>query len=355
MIFFNKYPSAIYIKKNSLTFYTGDEEKNLELPVDIATDSDIINPQKYEKLVEDFIITEKIKKQQFILVLSEEIVFQKSVPPEDIKIADERLADFVSMIPLEGEKLVKKSVQVEGSIQLFAVNKHLFEKIIEILEKLRFEVVAVVPLSLFSSDNDFSKDTIKNIYKENELLKKANFLSDDSTHGNAGQSKMAFVVILFLIIVVLIMGTFLASAYFKLPLPFLPLEREAKLTKTALKGSPAPIGTESATLKDSTQSATLEKEKLKITVLNGTGIAGQASKIKDLLIEIGLSKIETGNAEGANAEETVVVFLPTVANSVREEIISVLKEQFATVSAQEEDVASGTDILITTGKPAATP
>ena len=114
MVFFNQYSALIYIKKNSLIFYIGDEEKSLELPADTVSDSDIINLEKYEKFIEDFIVAEKITRQKVILVLSGEIVFQKSVPDEDLKIMDERMADFTSMIPLESEKLVKKSIKSEA-------------------------------------------------------------------------------------------------------------------------------------------------------------------------------------------------------------------------------------------------
>ena len=94
----------------------------------------------------------------------------------------------------------------------------------------------------------------------------------------------------------------------------------------------------------------IEREGVKIQVLNGTGIAGQAAKVKDLLTELGLSKIETGNAEGAKATDTVVVFSPAVAGDLSEEIITLLKENFDNVSAQEADNSSEIDVLIATGK-----
>lgn len=66
-----------------------------------------------------------------------------------------------------------------------------------------------------------------------------------------------------------------------------------------MEASPSSVSTRSAEENISTDSATLDKNQLNVTVLNGTGIAGQAAKIKDFLIELGYSKIETGNAEEA--------------------------------------------------------
>ena len=101
MIFFEKYPSAIYIQKNSLSFYINGEEKHLEFPEDTVSEEDIINPAKYSKLIADFITAENIKSQRVLLVLSEEIIFKKLIPATDLKLLDEKLADFTEMIPLE--------------------------------------------------------------------------------------------------------------------------------------------------------------------------------------------------------------------------------------------------------------
>lgn len=355
MFFSSRYPVAIYIQKKALDFYVEGNQKHLEFPIDAVLDGDIINPAKYEKLIEDFITAENIKKQPAILVLAEEILFEKTIPLGDIKLLDERIADFTGMIPVESGKLTKKSVELENNIKLFAANKDLFEKIMEILGKSGFEVLAVVPLSLYSADNELSEEAIKKIYQDKQFLKKTNFLSDGFAHENTGQNRIILTIILFLLVIISIMGFLLIGPYLKLPLPFFPLKKEVKLTQVDLKTSPAPVGTESAALKDSTQSATLDKAQLKVTVLNGTGIAGQAAKAKNLLTGLGLLKIETGNAQGAYAEDTVVVFSPQVANDLQEEIINLLQENFNNVSTQKEASSSGTDILITTGKPKPAP
>lgn len=347
MILSGKLPAAIYIQKNALDFYINGNVKHLDFPADIVSNSDIISPNQYEKLLVDFIAPEIVRKQKVILVLSEDIIFQKSIPLIEVKILDENMADFVNMIPIESQQLVKRGVKVDDNVQLFAVNKQLFEKIIEVLEKASFEVLALVPLSLYSTDGDFSEDLIKKIYQNKQFLKNTNFLSQSFLDGNSTQDKKTFIIIGFLLTIITILGSLLVVMYFKLPLPYSNLQKNIKISEN----TSATTNAESISPQPATESAALSKEQLEITILNGTGIAGQATKVKDLLIELGFLKVSTDNATGAKAEDTVIVFSPRVVDSLRQEIMDNLKEIFISISAQTNSATSSADILITTGKP----
>ncbi|OGE63138.1 hypothetical protein A2964_00855 [Candidatus Daviesbacteria bacterium RIFCSPLOWO2_01_FULL_40_27] len=353
MIFFEKYPSAIYIQKNSLSFYINGEEKHLEFPEDTVSEEDIINPAKYSKLIADFITAENIKSQRVLLVLSEEIIFKKLIPATDLKLLDEKLADFTEMIPLESGKLIKKTVKLNANIYLFAVNKQLFEIVLETLEGLGFKVLAVVPLSLYSADNSLNEDIVRKIYKDRGFLKSANFLNDSSVLSNGGKSKQALAIILFLLAIVIILSFFLINIYLKQSRT--AFKKDLKTTEATLEASPTSISTESAAPETSTESATLAKDRLRVSILNGTGIAGQAVKIKNLLIPLGLSKIEVDNAGGASTTDTIVIFSPVVAPDLQNEIAALLQEEFDNVSIQNDLDSLDVDILITTGKPKATP
>lgn len=357
MIFASKHPGAIYIQKKSLDFYVEGEKKHLEFPAETVSDEGIIDPAGYEKIIEDFIVAGNIKKQQMMLILSEEVLFEKSIPLSDVKLTDEKLADFTEMIPVENEKLVKKSIRLDENIQFFALNKQLFEKIVEILDRSGFEVLAIVPLILYSPDNTLDENLIKKICQDKQLLKKADFLSNNLSADNTSKSKKFLAIIMLLVLIIFILSFLLAGAYFKLPLPY--FKKAVKPTpiikKATLKTSPVPAATESAAPKISTRSAVLSRDKLRVSVLNGTGIAGQAVKVKDLLSGLGLSEIATDNAQGAYTKETVVIFSPAVADDLQEEITSALAKSFETVSSQKSIASQSADIIITTGKPKNSP
>jgi len=68
-----------------------------------------------------------------------------------------------------------------------------------------------------------------------------------------------------------------------------------------------------------------------------------------------LSKIEVDNAGGASTTDTIVIFSPIVAPDLQNEIAALLQEEFDNVSIQNDLDSLDVDILITTGKPKATP
>lgn len=349
MIFSNHNRGTIYIQKNSLTFYDEGDENRLEFPVDIISNGDIIDPAKYEKLVEDFIATKNIKKQQILLILAEEVVFKKIIPSANMKISNDNIDDFINMIPFEREKLVKKTLKLNEDIYIFAANRQLFEKIINILEKFSFEILAVVPLPIYSPENKLTEDIIEKIFKEKQLLKEANFLSDDQPQDKSTLGKGIPFIIVFLIMIIFILGFLLINGNFKFSIPFLMEDTKLVLESPQIQANP--ISTESSTPKISSPSAIKNADQLKVVVLNGTGITGQASKIKDLLTQFNLSNIETDNAQGIFAKDTIVIFSQSVAEELQVKITTLLEENFDTVSPQKNISSQSADILITTGKP----
>ena len=80
-------------------------------------------------------------------------------------------------------------------------------------------------------------------------------------------------------------------------------QTKPKLTKTItppVKPSPKKIASPTPAVK---------KDELKIKVLNGSGTAGKASEVKDLLKEKGYQEILTGNADNFDYEQTELQFM----------------------------------------------
>ncbi|OGM21626.1 hypothetical protein A2714_00690 [Candidatus Woesebacteria bacterium RIFCSPHIGHO2_01_FULL_38_9] len=94
----------------------------------------------------------------------------------------------------------------------------------------------------------------------------------------------------------------------------------------------------------------IERENVKIQVLNGTGLSGAAGNLKKELEELGYSKLDVGNASPQNFKVTQVVFSDTVLESVKDEIQEKLEEIYQDVEAKEGD-AGNHDIQISTGYP----
>ncbi len=98
----------------------------------------------------------------------------------------------------------------------------------------------------------------------------------------------------------------------------------------------------------STPSTTVDKTQIKIQVLNGTGIPGEASYLSGQLNTLGYTNVTTGNAPTQNATDTQVTYSSTVTQDVSTEITNKLKDIYTNVTTNNASV-SGADIQIITG------
>lgn len=92
----------------------------------------------------------------------------------------------------------------------------------------------------------------------------------------------------------------------------------------------------------------VEKESIKIQILNGTGIAKEASYLQGKLRDLGYTQIETGNAETEDYEATEVYFSSTVADEVVSEITGQLEKIYESVKTKTGSTGKY-DVKIITG------
>ncbi len=92
-----------------------------------------------------------------------------------------------------------------------------------------------------------------------------------------------------------------------------------------------------------------DKTQLNISVLNGTGVAGEAGVLATQLKDLGYTNVTTGNAATDNATDTQVTFSPSIPDIVVTEINGKLNEVYISVTTSNSTLPSGTDIQITTG------
>lgn len=111
-----------------------------------------------------------------------------------------------------------------------------------------------------------------------------------------------------------------------------------------------------------TPTPTIDKESVKIQVLNGTSTPGQAGKVAVSLKNAGynLDNIKTGNAEKDVSSSTIVA--KSGFEGVAEDIKTALSSDFPDISVSTEPLSSDSeyDIVVTTGgeeyvAPTATP
>lgn len=130
---------------------------------------------------------------------------------------------------------------------------------------------------------------------------------------------------------------------------------QSSRTASDIEESPTPdtssltnIATPSPTQTPEESSEPVDKAQIKIQVLNGTGIAGEAGILSDALEELGYTEVTTGNASDDSATDTLVTFGSGVGNATVSEITKELNGMYTSVKTNTGDTGDY-DIQITTG------
>lgn len=91
------------------------------------------------------------------------------------------------------------------------------------------------------------------------------------------------------------------------------------------------------------------KNKVKIQVLNGSGVAGQAGKIATLLEQNDFVNPAAANAETSDQVGTVITYSPKVDVEIVNSIATLLKDTFDSVTIKPDSTLTTYDIVVTTG------
>ncbi|MDA1316479.1 MAG: LytR C-terminal domain-containing protein [bacterium] len=148
---------------------------------------------------------------------------------------------------------------------------------------------------------------------------------------------MLKIIIGVLIVAIIAVGGFMyyQSVQDKLANP--PADTEVALSDTEEKPTPTP-------------EKSMKPGDYSIEVQNGSGIAGQAGIVEELLADNDYEVKSTGNADNYDYEETVIQAKADVSKDWLDEIKKVLKEKYDVQSKVEElDEDAETDVVVVVG------
>lgn len=341
---------VFYLRRNSLELYFGDQQEMLEFPPSLLNNLEISNLEGYKKLISEFLSKLDLGDQNSLVLLSDEVIFSKIFPIE-IKDLDLRVSQFLETVPFESEKLVSKTIKSLKEELILVANQEIYSELISLLESLNWTVKAVVPLHIFKSSLNLISDNIdtqiaKRILGEHDLMEAGNLLQDSDGQVEKSAKTYPLTALLLIGLILILVTSFLMAATFgliKSPLEYL---LNTQNSQPAFSESSQPTEATSSATAEKTSS--VSKEGLTTQVLNGSGITGQAAKVKTQLTGLGFTDIETGNATGISTEETIVVFSDKVGQTIQDEVKTELERTYSEVSVEQATVFQF-DIAITTG------
>ncbi len=338
--------TILFLKSQSLEVYTAGKKVVLNFPENIVKNQEVLDARLLSQIIADGIKQIPKKSGDAILILSNEVLYQKTVPNTDFNAEKFEINKFLDEIPFENPNIAFIKIKDEANLSLFAANKPFFYEVKNLFTKFGFKLQAVVPAHLYGITNEITKpEELERIQSDTAPLQNGNFLEsqdpsnveDISLESKPHSYTKLFIFIVTLFFVVLIVGGLWIF--------------QNKYAKTSNIPSPSssPLPTASPVAKEAEKPTTLDKKDLKLVVLNGTKVPGQAGKLKDKLAEFGFENVETGSTDEV-ATNTLVLFDQKVSEEQKAEIEKILNEFFVKIIIQEATESAQYNIAIETGQ-----
>lgn len=359
----NNIPTLIYLTDSSLSLQT--EKKVLltvSYPEELVKDKTILDEDALTAFISAALDKVPDAKNVKVIVVGKGILFQTVVP---LGSSDQKEKEFFASIPYDKSDMVERRIQTKTKEYILVTSKKFYQIVINGLRNQSSSISSVVPLSLFVDEVDedvLATDDIKAIFSKEQLYSQANFLealpsapdfkkdeeidvSNSSLKLNTSTNMPPFtlvkkwnmtallIILGFLVISTLVFGGFL----------FIEQKRFAN--------APVPTPVASEVTPEPTEVATQEVDKgsLTVSVLNGTGTAGQAGKVKSIMEELGYNSVSTGNADSTDNIKTTVSFSDKVSKLRSDEIVKELEKVFTSVTRAKDDSITN-DIIVVTGE-----
>ena len=318
---------------------------------------EVTDQADYKKLIGDFLTQLKVRNQTLVIILSDEIIFQKQVSSSDLSAEEEK---FFDEVPFDPENLDRFEYKGK-SAYLFASNRQLYQPIVESAKLLNSRTEAVLPASLLGN---LSKDltqaevnsilskidtVIQNLKINGEIVspskKEAAVDASNAPEEQTGTSRKKMYIVIGVLFFLILAG----AVYLKLPFLsiFVPGPTQT-ISEPIVEESTTSAGVNLEPTDQAIPTPQLIDAELRIQVLNGTGSPGQAGRVQEVLEPLGYKDFTLGNASSA-AVDTIVQYSGQVSSYDQEVIGDEIGKFFENVVVRDMPKGLQYDVIITTG------
>ncbi|MBI4033250.1 MAG: LytR C-terminal domain-containing protein, partial [Candidatus Blackburnbacteria bacterium] len=348
---FGKPKAILYLARAGASLYWGNCQNPFTIPFgELVRDLEVESPLKLSEQFKKNLATNKIGPFKVLIVLSEQVYFSKIIKGE-AATQQPAIQGFLDEVPFKPDDIAKITLKTNLGLQVFAANKKLFIPIINGLHELKWQILAVCPIAIFSpfgikpkqvGETDLlAPQEAKIILAKSQPAERTNFLAsedlpivqtDKSTPKTNHKKKLLIISVVGVIIVLTVVLVLTGKIN---PNRFLSKDAgQPKTEESPPSASQQPVQTPPTETPQSTESSVplVDKETLSIQILNGTGIAGQASTVKDQLTQVGFKSFTLGNAQNTANIEAAVAFFQNVPAQIQQEIIAELGKIFVGVA-----------------------
>lgn len=356
--------AIIYLDRNSFNFYFEGYPNilKLDLPLDVVKDQEILNKEKLDSLIKEFIKTNKIQRCNLIIILSKNILFIKNLTKTNEKELITEIDDYIEIVPFE--KTTAKTFKIEKNYITVAVNYDLVEFIKIVFEQLGFIVYCAVPDFIFEKFDkeagkaDLDTKLVKLILKKIDTVKIYNLLTNqknvnDNTRTKQEneenenlqkehKNKKLFSLLVVFLLLLSILG-FVIKKSLNTPAKTLLNNQNINPTikPTIIINSEYNAATSAAILaKTSTPknklSENIQRDEINIQIVYDFKSLKEAKMLQEQLTEEDFPNIEIAKST-SNPSKTLLIVSQKVSSEIKEIIFKEIKKIFPEVAIQENN------------------
>jgi hypothetical protein len=311
----------------------------------VIKDLDVVGFTQLSDLLKKFVDVNKISICELVMVLNSDTYFETELVGKDDKELAENLQSFVDNVPLANPS--SRIFKIGEKYRVVVINRNLYESLRAIFESMGFKVKAVVPELILSNvgvaGSDFDLNACKLILKSKDFILSNSFVGPASLKENdnwINHNKKKALILAITGIAIAIFGVGLIIWQTVSSRNQAVAKSKARSAKMAIV-EPTPIPT--PTPAPVAASASVNLADYSVNILNGSGIAGEAGRIGDILKKNGFAQISLGNTGRIN--KSIVVLSVRVPVEVRANLTKILGPVSLIENSQTQF-----DIQITLGK-----
>lgn len=362
----------VFIYRDKLFFCNPNlnESKEFPLTAEIIKDLEVIDQEKLEKALREFLGNTKGKYTETLVILNKNTYFRTTIEnPEISELENKAKIDlFSDLVPFNN--IFVKQFSIHKKLEVIAINRDFYEPILDVLYKLDFKITMILPELVVQ---DYIGEASCTPEENTALLKTLGKLGAYDLLGSGHKlviknsseiepikkqnQKLMALVIIFAVLIVILAGAIIFNnnrnnaykASIKQAEVIEDVEpiKETILIDSGSATSSAETSNSASVSATTSNSAVLDLDQYKIRVLNGSGISGQAGIVKSNLEKAGFKNIDVGNAQKISSNKTMVLLIPTLPTEVRALILDVVESIGQEYSIQENSELNY-DIVITT-------
>lgn len=344
MDFSKKATSVIFLDRARFDFYSEKQNKVYSFDLSAFTSNlELVNPEGLEQQIKDFAAASDLISENAILVLSDNILFVKALPPNSEE-EDEELQKFIDSVPFE--HVGSKSYPIEGGKLVVAANRAFYTEIKKAFDASGVFINIVVPV--YSAgvnppnarlDENAAKLILKNaeILEQNaievfekEQIQKINTQKGKDTKNNKRVYMLAGVFGLLIIILITVL---LNSSKAETP------PKNSSKTTTGPQTTPVPI-IQTA----NSPEIILSPENIRIIIATNQDSLSNGLRLKNDLTGAGFKNVAEQVLSSASSS-SVIIFTPSVQPILREQIAGIVSRVSTDFLTRESQLPE-TDVQI---------